>query len=364
MKSELAEELLNELMGWDRAAFQERVRRLEALASYKFDEYGNFRPGVKFFESLAAWLDQFDDPVDRATALNFVLDRLIFVSDAEMTHLIELVYPDHVEQVLRRRVAMRLDCSPFAVSRIVGDDSFTAIRRRSLVLGASDGARLDRLRRSAPFLSHEQFLQSTEPPADLVSPMVTKLSEALTGWQIDAPASFEHIFLVDDFAGSGETLVRYDETESKYKGKLVKLKAAIAKLQEKELVTNDVEVTIVLYVATAAAREHLSATLVASPLPDWEVRIVQELPAWVRVDTQDAAFAELCERYYDDGVFTDEHKGRAALGYAGGALPVVLSHNTPNNSVCLLWADSTGEKDSLERRALFPRYERHHRDRP
>lgn len=363
MKSELAEELLNELMGWDRAAFQEKVRRLEALATYKLDEYGNFRPGVKFFESLAAWLDQFDDSVERATALDFVLDRLIFISDAEMTHLVELVYPDHIEQVLRRRVAARLGCSPFAVSAIVGDDAFTAIRRRSLVLGASDGARLDRLRRSAPFLSHEQFLQSTEPPVDLVSPMATKLGEALAGWSIDAPASFEHVFLVDDFAGSGETLLRFDADEDRHKGKLVKLATAISNLREKHLVTEDTEVTIILYVATAAARQHLNDTLAESSLPAWEIRIVQELPGWVRVDTQDAAFAELCERYYD-GVFTDDHKGRAPLGYAGGALPVVLSHNTPNNSVCLLWADSTGEPGSLDRRALFPRYERHHRDRP
>jgi hypothetical protein len=111
VKSELAEELLDKLMGWDRAAFQEKVRRLEALATYKFDEYGNFRPGVKFFESLAAWLAQFEDPKDRATALDFVLDRLIFISDVEMTHLIELVYPDHIELVLRpprRRAAWML----------------------------------------------------------------------------------------------------------------------------------------------------------------------------------------------------------------------------------------------------------------
>jgi len=363
VKSELAEELLNELMGWDRASFQEKVRRLEALAAYKFDEYGNFRPGVKFLESLAAWLDQFDDPVGRAIAMDFVLERLIFISDAEMTHLVELVYPDHIDQVLRRRVAARLDCSPFAVSGIVGDHAFMAMRRRSLVLGASDGARLDRLRRSAPFLSHEQFLQSTEPPVDSISSMTTKLGEALVGWGIDLPASFEHIFLVDDFAGSGQTLLRFNADEDQHKGKLVRLATAINKLREKQLVTDDVEVTVILYVATAAAKQHLSDTLAASPLPAWEVRIVQELPSWVRVDTQDAAFAELCERYYDEW-FNDEHKGRAPLGYSGGALPVVLSHNTPNNSVCLLWADSTGEPGSLERRALFPRYERHHRHRP
>jgi hypothetical protein len=299
--------------------------------------------------------------VDRATALDFVLDRLIFISDAEMAHLIELVYPDHIESVLRRRVAERLACSRYAVASIVGDDAFTAIRRRSLVLGASDGARLDRLRRSAPFLSHEQFLQSTEPPSDLVAPMSEKLADALAGWGLELPATFEHVFLVDDFAGSGETLLRLRDEE--YKGKLVKLGGAIEKLRDGGLLAEDVEVTIILYVATEAARRHLEQAIVASHLPAWEIRIVQELPLWLRVDTQDAAFAELCERYYDE-VFTDEHKGPAALGYAGGALPVVLAHNTPNNSVCLLWADSTAEQDSLNRRALFPRYERHHRDRP
>jgi len=361
VKSELAEELLDRLMGWDRAAFQEKVRRLEALATYKFDEYGNFRPGVKFFESLAAWLDQFEEVVDRATALNFVLDRLIFISDAEMTHLIELVYPDHMELILRRRVAERTGRSAYAVASIVGDNAFTAMRRRSLVLGASDGARLDRLRRSAPFLSHEQFLQSTEPPVDLIAPMCNKLAKALAGRELDEPSTFEHVFLVDDFAGSGQTLLRLDE--GTYAGKLIKLATALQKLKGKELVTENVEVTVVLYTATEAAREHLSKSIAASPLPPWEVRIVQELPAWIRVDAQDAAFAALCERYYDE-VFTDEHKGRVPLGYADGALPVVLSHNTPNNSACLLWADSTDDDGSLQRRALFPRYERHHRDRP
>lgn len=361
MRSELAEELLDELMEWDRAAFQEKVRRLEALATYKFDEYSNFRPGVKFFESLAAWLRQFEDPADRATALDFVLDRLIFISDAEMTHLIELVYPDHIELVLRRRVSEELGCSPYAVGQIVRADAFRALRRRTLVLGASDGARLDRLRRSTPFLSHEQFLQSNEPPIELIRAMGDKLGEALDSWELDCSATFEHVFLVDDFAGSGETLLR--ESDGTYKGKLVKFAAAIEKLRADGLLTETAEVTIILYVAAQAARDHLAAAIDASPLPAWEVRVVQTLPTSVRVDTQDPAFAALCKRYYDD-VFTDEYKGRAPLGYRDGALALVLSHNTPNNSVCLLWADSTAEEGSDRRRALFPRYERHHRDRP
>ena len=46
------------------------------------------------------------------------------------------------------------------------------------------------------------------------------------------------------------------------------------------------------------------------------------------------------------------------------ALPVVLHHNTPNNSISLLWADTTDREDGSKRHALFPRYERHHADRP
>lgn len=358
MKSELAEELLGKLMAWDRAAFLEKVRRLEALAAYKFDEYGNFRPGVKFFESLAAWLDQFDGEAERATALDFVLDRLVFISDAEMTHLIELVYPDHIDLVLRRRIAAETGTSPFSISHLVGLEAFAALRRRSLILGASDGARLDRLRRSAPFLSHEQFLQSSEPPVDLISPMRHKLADALAPGD---SASFAHIFLVDDFAGSGRTLLRFENDG--FKGKLIKLHRAIDRLSQADLLADDLGVTVILYVATQQALEHLDDLLGRSELPRPEIRVVQTLPSWIRVDRADRALANLANRYYDE-VLTDEHKGRAPLGYAACALPVVLSHNTPNNSVSLLWADTTGEESGLGRRALFPRYERHHRDRP
>jgi hypothetical protein len=360
VKSDLAEELLNHLMRWDRAEFQENVRCLLALAAYKFDEYGNFRPGDKFFESLAAWLDQME-PNDRADALDFVLKRLIFISDAEMTHLIELVYPDHIEIVLRDRVAARLGCSPYEVARIVEDPTFAALRRRSLVLGASDGARLDRLRRAAPTLSHEQFLQSDEPPVQRVAAMREKLVKALETLGLEAADTFGHVFLVDDFAGSGTTMLRDEDGE--WVGKLTKLAGALGRLESEGLVEDSVDVTVILYVASEKAHCHLKEALEASPLPAWEVRVVQPLPDWVRVDRQDEAMTALCERYYD-AALDDEIKGRVPLGYARCALPVVLSHNTPNNSVSLLWGDTTAEEDSLQRRALFPRYERHHRDRP
>ena len=307
MKSDLAEELLNHLMRWDRAEFQEKVRCLLALATYKFDEYGNFRPGDKFFESLAAWLDQLE-PDERAGALDFVLERLIFISDAEMNHLIELVYPDHIELVLRDRVAASLSCSAYEVARIVKDPAFAALRRRSLVLGASDGARLDRLRRAAPGLSHEQFLQSDEPPVLRVAAMRKKLGKALSKLKLEAADTFAHVFLVDDFAGSGTTMLRYEDEEQAWAGKLTKLADALDRLKEEGHVEADVEVTVILYVASAKAERHLNDALQASPLPAWEVRVVQPLPDWLRVDRQDPVMTALSERYYDPAL-DDEIKG-------------------------------------------------------
>src|SRR3546814_3467995 len=57
---------------------------------------------------------------------------------------------------------------------------------------------------------------------------------------------------------------------------------------------------------------------------------------------QDDAMLALCEKYYDHGLYLRliEHAGEAEqkdlkLGYADCALPLILEHNTPNNSIPL-----------------------------
>ena len=75
----------------------------------------------------------------------------------------------------------------------------------------------------------------------------------------------------------------------------------------------------------------------------------------------------LSQKYFDP-VLRDEHKAKGGsdpfLGFGGLALLVVLHHNTPNNSVGLLWADTSERDDGAKRRALFPRRERHNPERP
>jgi hypothetical protein len=93
----------------------------------------------------------------------------------------------------------------------------------------------------------------------------------------------------------------------------------------------------------------------------WELEIVQRLPASLKIGAEQ--ITRICEGHYDP-ILVDESKPRPfPLGYSDCALPLVLPHNTPNNSVCILWADTTDRDGSMQRRALFPRYERHREDR-
>ena len=60
----------------------------------------------------------------------------------------------------------------------------------------------------------------------------------------------------------------------------------------------------------------------------------------------------------------DEHvEDSVCFGYKGCGLPLVLDHNTPNNSVALLWAqsgDNVGVNHTMK--PLFARRKRHSSD--
>ena len=77
---------------------------------------------------------------------------------------------------------------------------------------------------------------------------------------------------------------------------------------------------------------------------------------------QHGAFLNLVDNYYDAAIETKHMKvggENARLGFGGCALPLVLEHNTPNNSVALLWADTKGGEGKHAMRPLFRRRQRH-----
>jgi len=348
-------------MEWDVPRFGLEVAKLQTLAVLKYDEYGGYRPGVKFAENLARWLEQFE-PEERQTAYDFVLSRLIFISDGEMAHLIEIAYPDFLEPHLIRRAAADLGVPHYKVHEISNNPSFLSLRRRSLVLGLSDGARLDRLRRTSQ-LSHEQFGQSYEIDPELASRFKSDLEQALTTQSWPGDPTFRHVFLVDDFSGSGQTLIREDaDNPGNFKGKLVRFHDRLRELQAAGVVAEDATVCILLYVASEQAQDHLQFALGGAGIGGWSIMVIQSIGPHLKVDVTDPEMAELCRSYFDPSS-SDQHKKDTPIGYQDCALPLVLGHNTPNNSVCLLWLE-TSETEGMGRRALFPRYERHHKDRP
>ena len=82
-------------------------------------------------------------------------------------------------------------------------------------------------------------------------------------------------------------------------------------------------------------------------------------------NASDASYLQLCGTYYDHDLFErlevhcrEARQTDMKYGYANCALPLVLEHNTPNNAIPILWAETAG-KQGPPMRPLFLRRDRH-----
>lgn len=368
MKATLAEDLLAAVIGLGPGEMDQRVRALRPLhhmASYKFDGYGGYGPGIKFLETLAIWLSQFNEPEEKRAALEFVQSELIFLSDREIQHAVSLAYSDLVRPLLIHRAASDLGVAPWRVAQILCSRTFRVLQRRTLFLGLADGARLDQFRRSNPDLVHEQFFVTAEPPKRVAQDLQSDLAKWLEKEESDAEATFRHFVLVDDFSGSGYTALRRKDGGA-WGGKLHHVRNHLDSLIELGVAASNYTAQLVLYTASEQAKDTLTGALAEAGL-DWTVSVVQIIPNSQLVDPG-SEFAEICRRYHDpyvdDAVKSGADSDSAALGFRNCRLPLVLSHNTPNNTVGILW-ENTADEARSERRftPLFPRHERHKADR-
>lgn len=360
MRQELAETLLAKVMNWDSVRFGEEYARLNRLALLKYDEYQQFSPGRKFIESLGLWLRQFETASEREIAYEWMIGRIVFISNIEMRQLVESSYHDFVRPRLVDAAAAKLGCSSFEVGRVAGSLAFKSAKRRSLFLGLSDGSRMDIFRRSAG-LDNEQVWQAYEIGDFKAASFLDDLRKA----EDDSTASFESVFLIDDFTASGTSYFRMED--GKPKGKVLKAIDQIHKHDAANFTSPDCQFFIVLYVATQRALDYLQQELAlyfksmgrAPPIPIAVYTLGEETVVEPSGDF-DKAFMELAlgPKYYRERPMdSHELKGKTddmKRGYAGCSLPVVLVHNTPNNSLYLLWAN---EEKSV--RGLFPRITRH-----
>ncbi len=367
MKKELAEALLAKIMDWtDEEKARERAR-LETFAGYKYDEYQQFSPGRRFIESLALWLSQFDPGNERRIAYDFVCKRLIFFSFSEINHLVELTFPTLIRPMMIELASERSGSPPTRLKEAVSTEAYRTLHRRTLYLGMSDGARTDWFRRANPMISNEQVFHAYDVSQVKAANMLEKLKKDLTKMTGTAPdgdaALFEQVVLLDDFTASGTSAIRYDKVQEKWEGKIPTITGA---LSDPELlgscVVDGARVTIIAYIASDQAIGHINGLLPKLPFTKGVIdfQVVCRLGPAVPMDrTRDAAFFTLMDqdRYFDPNA-DDEH-GKVGgttkrYGYADGRLPVVLSHNTPNNSVYLLWAEDVHNVGGL-----FPRVSRH-----
>jgi hypothetical protein len=366
LRDALTEELLAKIMKWTPEDVARERPDLQALATYKYDEYQQFSPGMRFLESLARWLDQFDTDEERHVAYNFLRKKVIYISTSEMSNLVLTSYPDVIRPFLIKQIAVQKKMPEWQVTRIAESKEFKVLLRQSMFLGLSDGSRIDIFRRGNPAISHEQILRTHEinetRAADMLQTLDRDLKEILRD---DSPASekrFHDVFLLDDFSGSGISYLRKAEKPS-FKGKLANFYydncCENSKNINRLIDPADVHICLILYIATNQAYDHLRklGSELFGKVP-FDVRVVNLLTDSIRLNDQsDAAFISLLSKYYDKRIETESYlRGKHEkpyLGFDECALPLILNHNTPNNSVTLLWFE-----ENRKYRGLFPRISR------
>ena len=366
MKDLLAERLLAKVIGWTSEDVAAERPIVQALASYKYDEYQQFSAGSRFIESLALWLDQFQSIEERRAAYDFVKTQLIFCSAAELRHLVEMAYPDHIRPILLAAAGGTPQFRPKARANTL---QFRMRQRQCLFLGLSDGARIDSFRRANPALNHEQISQTHELSEPRVAKLLSKLEAHLQDILGHSPPPEERRFrtlvLLDDFSASGTSYFSSPHS-APTGGKIFSFFSDVCRGQPaaRLIDRSDVEVITLLYMATNQAMDHLEkasrATWGAAGIP-YRIDAVQRLPSAIKIaPDSESPIVPLVQHqeYYDPGIM-DPHleKGSTTdvrFGYAGCGLPLVLHHNTPNNSIALLFS-----YEDLRFRGLFPRIRRH-----
>ncbi len=377
MNEALGLTVLSQIMNWSDERAREEFKWLRLMSRLKYDGYRDFQAGMRFIESLATWLQQFSKQ-ERDTAYAFVRQTLVYIGPAEMQRLVEQFYPRIVRDLLSRTVATQMGIPTY---RVLAENETRScldrLRRQTLFMGLSDGARIDVLRHvNVGLLTNEQLVGATQVDKDKWRDLVKSLREELG----DSGASFRFVYLIDDFAGTGTSFLRYDEEKKKWKGKLIRflesIEASRSTIGVDRILEENWSLGIHHYIATADAAREINSRLDQAQESQkmWpsEIHVTfgAELPRNIALDAspgRHSEFLQLTQTYYDSKIRTKhtdvggvEHIG---LGYGGCALPLVLEHNTPNNSVALLWAETEGgERDdgpAPAMRPLFRRRQRH-----
>ena len=373
MKETLAKRLVADLMEWTDERATKEFAWLDLMVTYKFDSYQQYGPGHRFYVHLLRWLSQYGK-ADRECMWNLLREQLVYISQDEMHHLVSLTGPV-IERGMRTAVAKHFDMPVY----LVDDDPEASSRLaemqcRTLYVGVSDGARIDVFRRyNEGTVNNEQVVAMIEISALKQTKLREKLKERLDAINSTAPTTFEWVCLIDDFTASGTTSIR-DEGNGKWGGKVQRFLEEVEKTRDDApLITRDAHIQVHHYLASKAAATKVSGLLECLQAQSSGMRFIPSfsyvLPEHIVITSAaDPDLALLLEKRYDPGIETNHTGPDIALGYKQCGLPLVLDHNTPNNSVATLWARSDPKAKQYDKEnhmsPLFPRRQRHSDVRP
>ena len=377
MNSNLANQLLASIMKWDAPTLASERAALEFMGSMKYDAYDRYMPGMRFMSSLVQWLNDIKEE-DRDEAYKFIKEKLVFISSMQMNYLVDLLYDSKIRPILLDMSTAETGMPSYKCSSKVVRTRFEIEKRSALIIGLSDGAHTDILRRSAGF-NNEQVLTNYYPDGKKLKDMLDELRKDQKLKGIENPF-FRRILLIDDFTASGKSFIRFDESDREYHGKLKRIidELCIKDYVEKEekiehlsyLLNPEqkIQIDILFCIATEKARTNIKSSLDDylksvnwQNKVEFNIHIVQILEDKLSIDIKtDKDLVKLLkkdEHFVEECVISKSYKvgknDNPWLGFDECALPVVLAHNTPNNSLPIIWQDA-------ERfHGLFPRISRH-----
>ncbi len=364
MNENLALKTISEQLKWDNSVAKKEFEWLKLLSAYKYDAYEGYEPGSRFYVSLIGWLKQFKEVSDRKIAYAYLKNNLVFFSRREIIHLVHRLWPV-VQRTIIKSVANDLSIPTWKVmADKLAKEAFEIQLRQSLFVGISDGAKMDVFRRhNEGRISNEQTVIGHEMSTEKWNAMIKESLADISNRGWDAKPVFRHIFLIDDFTASGTSLIR-KKPDGSWGGKIQKFISQATEHLDK--IHQPCEVHVHHYIATKRSMDAVVPLVqeYSEALKEFNIDltfglVLDEKCNVSAADCQD--FYALLGRHYDATVETDI-SGCVQYGYKQCELGVVLEHNTPNNSVSLIWAEtSEGNvgKVATPMKPIFRRRTRH-----
>ena len=374
MNENLALDTISNLLEWEKDDLDKsEFEWLKLLSQFKYDNYEGYEPGSRFFTSLIGWLKQFADIQDRKTAYDFLKNHLIFFSRQEIIHLVYRLWPLAQREIINA-VAEQEGIPQWEVMS-KAKMKYDIHLRQSLFVGLSDGAKMDVFRRdNEGTISNEQTLVAYEISKKKWTSICNELKTEIgkKGWSV-APV-FKHVFLIDDFTASGTTLIRFDKVKNEWNGKIKSFMEHILEAELKVLDDN-CHIHVHHYVGTATSEKKVKKRIhdfkgyLASILNEADGKqkypnlrftasfgLVLDKKFYISKKSC-PDFAKLIAQHYDKSIQTVT-TGCVKFGYKRGRLGVVFEHNTPNNSVGLIWAETTEKNVPLTTSPMAPLFRR------